>query len=326
MELMEKKELCWVSWTNLSKPKASGWLGFRDIQAFNQALLAKIAWRMISAPSCLLSRILSGKYCHKGSFLTITPPDSCSYGWRGILHCRDLLIQNLGKSIENGLTTRIWHDSWIFPHEKIKPCGPLLENARDLRVSYLLIDDLKWNKNLLQELLPKFDSQFQCLRPSQEGVEDVFIWQPASFDIYSTKSGYHSAMTPVPQVPNARNIPPTENLLPIDRYKYVWSKYCTPKLKVFLWSILQKSLPIGGNLQRRGIIPEILCPRCGNRETTMHIFSSCSFARKFWSLIPLKNVVHLATLDSFEKVEIASRSFICHPPSGISTNILSRVC
>jgi len=61
--------MCWVAWEKLIKPKAHGGLGIRDIQAFNKALLAKQAWRIITKPDCLLSRILRGKYCTKASFL-----------------------------------------------------------------------------------------------------------------------------------------------------------------------------------------------------------------------------------------------------------------
>lgn len=50
---------------------------------FNQALLAKIAWRIINVPDSLLARILIGKYCHKKNFLEVDLPKVCSHGWRG---------------------------------------------------------------------------------------------------------------------------------------------------------------------------------------------------------------------------------------------------
>lgn len=78
--------MCWISWDRLSKPKSVGGLGFRDIQLFNQALLAKQAWKILTKPESLLARILLGKYCHKQHFLEIQTPTVCSHGWRSILH------------------------------------------------------------------------------------------------------------------------------------------------------------------------------------------------------------------------------------------------
>ena len=56
----EKRKMCWVSWQKMTKPRASGGLGIRYIQLFNQALLAKQAWRILTAPGCLLARVLRG--------------------------------------------------------------------------------------------------------------------------------------------------------------------------------------------------------------------------------------------------------------------------
>ncbi|CDY44322.1 BnaC05g30710D [Brassica napus] len=98
----------------MTKPKAGGGLGLRDIQIFNQALLAKQVWRIL---------ILLGKYCHKTSFLEAQAPAVCSHGWRSKLHGRDLLKGNVGKAIGNGEDTRVWKDSWLSLEENIKILG-----------------------------------------------------------------------------------------------------------------------------------------------------------------------------------------------------------
>ena len=87
----DKKKMCWVAWEVITTPKAAGGLGVRDIQAFNNALLTKQAWRIVSKPDCLLSKILRAKYCSKASFLQVEPPKTASPGWREILKRKKLV-------------------------------------------------------------------------------------------------------------------------------------------------------------------------------------------------------------------------------------------
>lgn len=60
-------------WWN-SSPKNLGGLGFKDINNFNDALLAKLSWRLFNNPTFLLVRVLLGKYCLNSSFLKCTAP------------------------------------------------------------------------------------------------------------------------------------------------------------------------------------------------------------------------------------------------------------
>lgn len=287
--------MCWVAWDKLTKPKASRGIGLRDIQLSNQALLAKVVWRILTSPNYLLARVLTEKYCHKRSFLDAQLPSVCSHGWRSIFHGRDLLKENLGKAIRNGQNTRIWKDSWISFHEFTKPMGPIHESALDLRVSDLLTDDLQWNKIRIQQFLHEFSSQIQCIKPSKVGAEDVFVWLPLDTGIYSIKSWYNTQAKQClsPSRPLAAPTLSQPNL-EFNWIKDVWSTKTSPKLKIFIWSIIQEALPIGAELQRRGMTSAALCPRCKEVETAMHIFFLCPFAKEVWNFIPLKSTVHIA--------------------------------
>jgi hypothetical protein len=58
-------------------------MGFRDIQLFNQAMLAKQGWRLITKPNTLCARMLKGKYYHDFGFMSANKKrNSVTYGER----------------------------------------------------------------------------------------------------------------------------------------------------------------------------------------------------------------------------------------------------
>lgn len=67
-----KKKMYFTAWRKLARSKRDGGLGFWEIQTFNDALLAKLSWRLLFRPSCLLAKVLLGEILlHKifpGSF------------------------------------------------------------------------------------------------------------------------------------------------------------------------------------------------------------------------------------------------------------------
>lgn len=46
----------------MTASKEEGGLGFKDLQLFNESLLAKQLWRLITQPNLLMSRVFKQKY------------------------------------------------------------------------------------------------------------------------------------------------------------------------------------------------------------------------------------------------------------------------
>ncbi|KAK2665976.1 hypothetical protein Ddye_004550 [Dipteronia dyeriana] len=57
-----KHKLQWCSWDLLCKAKENGGFGFRDLNAFNKAMLRKQCWRLFSNMNLLVARVLKGCY------------------------------------------------------------------------------------------------------------------------------------------------------------------------------------------------------------------------------------------------------------------------
>lgn len=69
----------WMNWEKLSAPKIHGGMGFKDLSAFNLAMLGKQGWKFITEPDSLVSRIFKARYFPSGSYLTATVGHNPNY-------------------------------------------------------------------------------------------------------------------------------------------------------------------------------------------------------------------------------------------------------
>lgn len=190
--------MAWIAWTKMTVSKRDGGLGIRDVQAFNDALLAKISWRILENPERLLGRILLSKYCSEGNFLKCTATSSDSHGWHSILVGRDLLLKNLGWVVGDGASIKIWDDLWLSLENPIRPMGPATRDTAPLVVRDLLQEDTgEWNRNLIQLILPQEEECILCLKSSSTGAPDKLRWLGTKSGEYSVKTGYHVVMAGV---------------------------------------------------------------------------------------------------------------------------------
>ena len=90
-----KKKMAWTSWDKMILPKAMGGMGFRDMRAFNQALLAKQPWRLLDSLDSLCARLLRAKYYPRSNLLDTVFSSSSSAVWKGIVHGLELLKKGI---------------------------------------------------------------------------------------------------------------------------------------------------------------------------------------------------------------------------------------
>jgi hypothetical protein len=92
----------WLSWEKLVRPKSQGGVGFRDLRAFNQALLARQAWCLLKFPNSQCAHLLKAKYYPSGYLLDTTFIQQQSQSWQGVLHGLELLKKGIIWRIGDG--------------------------------------------------------------------------------------------------------------------------------------------------------------------------------------------------------------------------------
>ena len=81
----ETKKIHWVKWSSLCSSKSIGGMGFRNLQKFNNAMLAKQVWHLIHDKDTLVYKVFSAKYFLEGSILDAPVHPKSSYAWKSIM-------------------------------------------------------------------------------------------------------------------------------------------------------------------------------------------------------------------------------------------------
>lgn len=222
---------------------------------------------------------------------------------------RDLLKTKLSKVIGDGNTIRAWHDRWILQGEVGRPVGPPNENDQDLMVADLLTRGSNdWNVQKVKSLFPLIYKEILSIIPSTLGAEGAFAWSPTKDGVYTTKSGYFIAMKNRATLDNE-----TRPLLELEWTKKVWGTPCLPKIKLFMWKLVQGALALGANLEKRGC-GSVPCPRCGEHETAEHLALHCSFAKEVWTATPFHRLFDSSQYQDLKEALIVGMKLQCLPP------------
>ncbi|KAM0855094.1 hypothetical protein ACQ4PT_050030 [Festuca glaucescens] len=190
-----QRKVHWSAWDNLIKPKAKGGLGFRDISLFNQALLARMAWRLIQKPNSLCARVLKARYYPHGNILDTVFALDPSPAWKGVEHGLELLKKGIISRIGDGRNTQIMRDQWI-PREAGLKITALKKNSRKRWVNQLISPATNnWNTDLLCELFYEHDMQaITEIEIPSTGQGGRIAWHFERNGVFTVKSAYRLAL------------------------------------------------------------------------------------------------------------------------------------
>jgi hypothetical protein len=153
-----KRRACWEAWEEMTKPKYLGGLGFRNIEMFNLALLARQAWRLLQELTSLSARVLKAAYYPDGDFLNANLGSSPSRVWRAIMDGKNVLEQGIIKRVGTGESINIWKTNWLSRDDLFKPVCNKLANPPQY-VNELINANGQWDLQLLWEIFIPMDME-----------------------------------------------------------------------------------------------------------------------------------------------------------------------
>jgi hypothetical protein len=225
-----KRKTHWISWAQIVRTKAQGGLGFRDMRIFNQALLARQAWRLIAHPGSLVARVLKAKYYPRGDLLDTVCSGNTSATWTAISYGLELLKKGAIYRVGNGADIKVWRDNWIPRQSYMKVLTPK-GNNRLRRVAELLDDNHNWKVDLVRQVFRAVDANIiLSIKVSNRVTEDIIAWQPEKSGVFSVRSAYHLALNNLPEqcsFPASSGRPDGANIC----WSRIWKSKVPPKIR-----------------------------------------------------------------------------------------------
>ena len=86
---------------------------FKELQKFNDVMLAKQVWRLLDNKDSLFHRFFKAKFFPHGSILGAKEGNG-SYVWKSILKGRDVIRKGMQSRMGNGSRICIYQDNWLL--------------------------------------------------------------------------------------------------------------------------------------------------------------------------------------------------------------------
>ena len=186
------KKIHWVKWERLCEAKEDGGMGFKEIDKFNEALLAKQVWCMMNNSDSLCYKFLKDRFFPNCSILEANDLKVGSYAWKSILSAREPVKKGVVWRIGNGDTVSIREDKWL-----LDPCyrsiiSPLPFTPPNSKVSCLInSNSSKWKSNMIQQLfLPQEIEKILSIPLSIRLPPNQLIWSKTPSGKFTTRSAY----------------------------------------------------------------------------------------------------------------------------------------
>ena len=103
----DRRKVHWVKWEDMCQHKDQGGMGFKDLTMFNEAMLTKLAWRLLHDDNSLFYKVFEARFFPRGTILEAKDSSSASYAWKIILKGREVILKGAQWRVEDGQQIRI---------------------------------------------------------------------------------------------------------------------------------------------------------------------------------------------------------------------------
>jgi hypothetical protein len=239
------KGIHWMSWEKLSMHKSNGGMGFKDLTAFNLAMLGKQGWKFQTDTNSLVSRIFRARYFPRGSYLTASLGHNPSYVWRSILQARFIVRGGARWRIGSGAAIPILREPWLSDGGCIEGNYDVIHVTRNASDQILIDTAAKgWNVDVIQQVFSPEDTRRILDTPLIDQVtEDRLIWKVEKNGYYSVKSAYRLCVDVLTDSSHLRRE---------GYWQGIWRLKVPPKVRNLVWRICRDVVPTRSRLQDKG--------------------------------------------------------------------------
>ena len=162
-------------------------MGFKEIEKFNDALLAKQVWRLINNTDSLCHRVFKARFFPDCSILDAKDSISGSYTWKSIIGARNVIRKGMVWHIGTGEVVRIKEDGWLPGRANCSVISPLPSMAPNVKVSSLIDPDrVAWRTKVVQQLFMPHEADIILGIPlSTRRPNDRIIWAHTLWYVYN---------------------------------------------------------------------------------------------------------------------------------------------
>lgn len=275
-----EQKIHWLNSSSLCRSKDDGGLGFRDMEAFNEALLAKQFWRLLKRDQSLVSRLFKAKYFPESDIFNATLGPRPSYTWRSIFRVREVIIRGSRWLVGDGRSLNVWQSRWIPRPRNFKVITPTPESFSTLKVCDLIDEaSMSWREQQIRELfLPVDVDEILNIPLCDSKPVDKIIWHYNLHGLFTVRSAYHVIVSD--RFCASGSSPEDSKKI----WKLLWSMNIPPRIKRFGWRLCRGILPTSVGLSRRVTNLSMRCSICGHpEEDDIHALFECPLAESIWS-------------------------------------------